>query len=221
MTVQAHEQSSARVGPLPLLAWLLIQLAALGLAAGRVPLAARFPAAAETFALDEMLVSQVVFAAMLSPVLLKDLASSFASILTSLPFISLSGYLAAATVGGEIRSAIVVAAWLVTLYAWQRVFRSHQSKMIFVAIANLLTLGLPLIWLVRADATGTTPTPDHARIVLTFSPTIAALNGARGPTVFPFYLFAVAASGVALIVYAARARSSAARQLIHRKLSTM
>jgi hypothetical protein len=212
------DEPTPRLGPL--LAWLLIQLAALGLPCARVPLSARFPSAAETLALDELLVAQVVFAGMLSPVLLKDWRSFAASILTALPFISLSGYLASATIAVESRASLILCAWLVLLWLWQRALTSRHAGIILVATANLLTIGLPLVWLVRWDASATVPQLDRAPGIYVVSPTIAALYPARSSTAFLFCLFAVGGSGVALVTHAVLIGECVVRQVIHRKLST-
>src|SRR4051794_35664528 len=64
---------SARIAPL--IAWLLIQLLALLLAAARVPLWARFDGAIESWALCWMLAMQVGASALLFPWLMSDLRS--------------------------------------------------------------------------------------------------------------------------------------------------
>ena len=153
-----------------------------------VPLSARFPSAGEAIAPGgnargaSRLRCDVVAASA------QNIESCAASILTTLPFIALSGYLSTATIRAQARAAIVVSSWLVLLYAWQRVLRLRKSTFILVAAANLLTIGLPVIWLVRIETSGTMPRIDEAHLVCMFSPTIAAVNAATGSSVFLFSL---------------------------------
>src|SRR4051794_2325066 len=148
------------------LVWLLVQLAALGLSAARVPLAARWPADGEALALEQMLVAQTVAAGMLFPALLRDPRSCAVAILTSLPFVQLAALLSSTTFAHAAPAAGLALLWLVTLCAWRAAWSrmtttpaptrpptiTPRAELLGVAVANALTIGGALAWFAAADA---------------------------------------------------------------------
>jgi hypothetical protein len=99
----------------PLLLWLLIQLSALLLAAGRIPLAAQYPAPAEMLAAQVMAVVQVTAAAVLMPYLMRDAASSVVVVATAWPFAVLAGVLSALAAPTVALAGASVTVWLLAL----------------------------------------------------------------------------------------------------------
>src|SRR5688572_24474358 len=126
----------------PLVVWLGAQLAAIALAAARVPLAAQYVEPAEHLALHLMLGVQVVVASLLFPFLLRDVRSVVQIVATAIPFQLAAAYLAGHGMSEVVQPAGIVLAWLVTLGVWAMVIRSMRAQMLGVAVASLLTLGL-------------------------------------------------------------------------------
>src|SRR5207302_11501671 len=75
--------------------WTGIELIPLALATTRVPLAARFPAEAEIWAPQEMIIIQILASALLFPWLLPSWRAALAIILSSVPMLWLAGLFAA------------------------------------------------------------------------------------------------------------------------------
>jgi hypothetical protein len=131
--------------------WMAIQLIALALAAGRVPLSARFPQPAESMATVEMLVAQIGSASLLFPLLLKDFRRFVLAAAGAWPMLFL-----AADLGGEPFLRVAVAAgfvsvWLLTLYIWVLAIRSSRWISIVIAIAALWTIGGPVLLYLHAE----------------------------------------------------------------------
>ena len=117
-----------------------MQLVALALAAGRIPLAAHFIQPAEAIAVEEMLLAQFAISAMTFPFLLRDARCCMAMILTGTPMLQLAGVLAGAPLPRLAGAWICLALWLTSLAVWRAALPARQQPL-GVAIANLLTLG--------------------------------------------------------------------------------
>jgi hypothetical protein len=134
-----------------LLLWMAIQLIALALAAGRVPLSGRFPQPAESMATVEMLVAQIGAASLLFPLLLKDFRQFVLATAGAWPMLFL-----AADLGGEpflhvAAAAGFVSLWLLTLYIWVHVLKSDYAISIALAMAALWTIGGPVLLYLHAE----------------------------------------------------------------------
>jgi hypothetical protein len=128
-----------------LILWLLVQAAALGLAAARVPLSAHFPQPAERQAMAEMLIAQIAAAAVLFPLLLQDWTAFGLAEAASWPMLDL-----AALLGGQPPARIAWAAgyvtlWLATLTLWQKILGQSPWQRLAVGLASLWTLGGPVL----------------------------------------------------------------------------
>jgi hypothetical protein len=143
--------------------WLALQLAALLLAGLQVPLSDNFPRPAESMALDEMLVVQVGFAALLFPILLPNLPTAVIAIVATWPLVQLAGALAAVEPLRVFLSGAYVCGWLALLALWRSILPCHKSRMFGVAVAALLSIGAAVLWYLRAEFVTEQINPDWAR----------------------------------------------------------
>lgn len=137
----------------PLFVWLVIQLLALSLGVFGVPLAARV-VQPEQFALHLMLVTQVVAAAMLFPLILRDESTSAMAILAIAPFIQLTSYLSAIPLASASLAGAYVALWMTTLAMCRPMLRMQRNEMLAVACALALSVGGGLVWYLHTELRG-------------------------------------------------------------------
>jgi hypothetical protein len=131
--------------------WLSVQLAALALAAGRVPLAARYPAAGERLALDLVLVTQVAVSSLLFPWILRDRTATTFSIALCWPVLALALALSGLPPSHLLGAAGYATLWLAALAAWRVALRSQKAQLVGVSIATAWAVGGPLLWYLRAE----------------------------------------------------------------------
>jgi hypothetical protein len=134
----------------PLFVWLMIQLAALALAAARVPLSANFARPAERLATHEMVIVQFVGAALLCPFLLRGPMACLALCLTAGPMLLLAGILSATPIATSLYLWAGCVLWLTALWMW-RAATSQRMHAPLVAIATLLSAGALLLCYLRAE----------------------------------------------------------------------
>jgi hypothetical protein len=126
----------------PLLVWLAVQMLALGLAAFRVPLSARYPRPEESLAVHVLVVVQIGAAALLFPFLFRSITSSIVVIASSIPFIQLAAFLATFTDNRRLAlCALYLTFWLTGLAILNAALRSQKAKMYGAAAASLISLG--------------------------------------------------------------------------------
>ena len=125
----------------PVILWLAVQLAALALAAARVPLAAKYPRPEELLAAHLMLTVQVSASALLFPYLMRDWRTAASVIATAWPFLMLASTLAAVPVGRAVAAGAYVTLWLVALAAWAPLLTRPQLQSMGVAFAALVSVG--------------------------------------------------------------------------------
>jgi hypothetical protein len=154
----------------PLIVWLAMQLAVLAIGAGGVALSGGWPRPPEQFALDEMLIAQLVFTAMLFPYLLASLWSAVAIILTALPMLQIAGFLSVTPMDRLGVVAGFVALWMIALALWQ-IALPLRWQLPGAALAMLYTLGGGVIWYLQKDFS----TPAHRSI---FPPLMTPLPAA-------------------------------------------
>jgi len=135
----------------PLFVWLLVQIGALALAAGRVPLAARYPSTGERYALYLLLGAQVGFAALLFSWLLRDLYAAVLAIASCWPALALAVMLSALKPGALLIAGGFVTLWLAVLTAWRFALRSERWQLIATAVASTWAIGGPVVWYMRAE----------------------------------------------------------------------
>lgn len=168
--------SASRSFTAPLFLWLLVQLAALGIAAARLPFCAGLHRTVEQYAIGEMLAMQIVAASMLFPFLLRDWRSTLALIVTSAPYLLMAGFLSATPLATLTVLWIYLTLWLLTLALWRSVLLPRRF-LPAIAIVNLLVLGIPICHYLHAEySTGAWPlwltgaTPLTAALTLIASP---------------------------------------------------
>ena len=138
----------------PLLVWLLIQLLALTLAAARVKLWARFAAAGEIYAFDELIVAQFITSSLLFPFLCRSSRSTLAMILSSVPMIALAGFLSWSGLERCGWIALNLALWMASLHAWWRVVEGSPFALIAVAIAGSMNIAAPIVAYLSVETRG-------------------------------------------------------------------
>lgn len=161
----------------PLLAWSLIQLAALALAASRIPLSANYMRAGERVAVEWVLAAQVAGAAALFPLLFRSWRSALVLAASSWLFLALASGLAALPAGRTVAAGTYVTAWLAALALWQVALPPDPSgKWHFTAaaVATMLCAGGPALWYLAAEFAppGVAAPPADGR----FGPMLAALD---------------------------------------------
>jgi len=149
-----------------LIVWLLIQLAALALAASGVRLSADFPEPPRSIAVHEMLIAQFVGSAMFLSVLFRGgWRAWLAMVITAGPMLMLAAWVARLPMPAMMLPWGEVGLWLMTLALWRAVVarrnasgakdlgsRSVGSSSVLTAFALLLSAGGLLWWYLHADA---------------------------------------------------------------------
>ena len=175
-----QEHALALTGPLAL--WVALQLAAVGVAVLRVPLAAQYPEPAEGMAAYLVTGVQVVGAALLFPFLLRDGRNAAVIVASAWPFLLAAGYLAGRSPAELARPAVYITVWLAALAAWAPALKTRRARAAGVAVAGLLALGGAALRYLRlefaAGHAGATLTPESASPLLS---TWANLEGSSTP----------------------------------------
>jgi hypothetical protein len=189
----------------PLFCWLVIQLLALSLGALRVPLAARLPPPGEQYALHTLLVVQVIAAAALFPLLMRDAASSAMAILSIAPFVQLAAYLSSVPLARAALAGLYVAIWLATLALCRSMLRGRRAEMLGVACAAALSIGGAIIWYAHTESRDVAPI-DWSRDGLfgAVLGAVAQLEATRVPLSPWFLAIALLSISAALAVLARR-----------------
>ncbi len=123
------------VSPGGVLLWVVPQAAAIGLAAANVPLWAHHPWPRTSLAVDELVVVQMVTAALLFPLVFKTLWTTVACLAVTLPFDAAAQLLAVAPPVPTATAAAWVAVWCIGLHFWAVAYeKSHLSSWMIVAV---------------------------------------------------------------------------------------
>jgi hypothetical protein len=130
--------------------WLALQLCALALSASRTMLWARSPRASEEMALAVMLITQIIAAALLLP-LLRGRRTFLILAATGWPMAQLAAFAADASLHHVILGEIYVCAWLMVVHVWSRLISSPPGRLYASAIAMLLSLGGPVLCYLSID----------------------------------------------------------------------
>jgi hypothetical protein len=150
----------------PLFVWLVIQLIAIGLAAARVKLWAKFSAEGETVALDELLVAQFIASSLLFPFLCRDFKSTIAITLAGVAMCGLVGILSFNSLDTCGQCALNLLMWLLGLAVWWKVVNawtrgikgnlplSPTAALIAVAVVSSLNLCGPILAYFQAESNG-------------------------------------------------------------------
>lgn len=147
-----NPSNSAASDPVaPLLIWLAIELAALALAAFRVPLAAVYPQPAEFQAVRNMLAFQFVFATLLFPWLLRSWRIAIPAIFAGCIFLLFAAALSAWELRDVMPAIVLLSLWLVFLTAVNCICPLPRWRMVLCAIASVYVIGGPLLWYLQLD----------------------------------------------------------------------
>jgi hypothetical protein len=128
------------------LLWLLVQLAALSVAALGIPLAAKYPQPAEVLATHVMLATQVAAGALHFPYILGDWRTAAGVIAAAWPFAATASVLSATPLNTTAAAEAYVSIWLFGLALWCAVLPGPRSKSYGVAVAATLTVGGGCLW---------------------------------------------------------------------------
>lgn len=121
--------------------WAIVQLGALGVAAARIPLTARYSATGEQWAVEVMLVTQVGLSSMIFPQLLRGWRSTGVSIGISWVFMELAAFLTDYSFPNVACGEAFVTIWIFTLAIWNQALSSERSKSFAAAVATTMSFG--------------------------------------------------------------------------------
>jgi hypothetical protein len=134
--------------------WLALQLGALGMGAGRVPLSGRFPQPAEGAATVEMLAVQIIASSLLFPGLFKNFSRWALAAASAWPMLRLAALLGGEDVVRVYAAAGYVTVWLATLAVWRWALGTERNQMIGVAAAALWAIGGPVLLYLHGEYGG-------------------------------------------------------------------
>lgn len=135
----------------PLLVWLAVQMAAMALAAWRVPLWAKHPPTSDPLAVHVLLSVQIIASALLFPLLLRGFGRALAAIAVTWPMLLGAGAIAAVEPSGLLRAAAFLTVWMAVLAEWARVLTDRRHRLIGVALAGGLTVGEVVLRYLQAE----------------------------------------------------------------------
>ena len=200
---------------IPVIVWLLIQLAAIALAASGVELSANFPRPARSLAVHEMLIAQFAGSAIFLSVLFRGgWRVWLAIVLTAAPMLMLAGWLAQMPIGRVMWAWGEVGMWLTALALWNAVVSGpgtrYENKVpgwlcvgfrsILPALAMLLSAGGLVLWYLHAEFRPATPFP-----LLRSFPLFSALRRLGGlDTTLPLHSTTLM-TALALVILATKA----------------
>jgi hypothetical protein len=163
-------------------AWVMIQLGALGLAAGQVPLADEMARPVEGVAIQEMVIVQAGAAGMLSPVLFRNVGTTLALVASTWPFLQLASMLSATPGGRVVSVAIYLAMWMGALGLAGSMLRSERARLRAVALATSFVISGPLLGYLRHefDARDDGARESAIAVLVGASPITGSLNVLNG-----------------------------------------
>ena len=153
-----------------MLVWLLVQLAALLLAAYRVPLAAQYPQPGEFQAVRLMLAVQFSALALLSRWMLRTRGSALAVSAAGWAMLLAAAVLSAWTIRAALPLGAFLTAWIV-IFATLAHVRSIRLQSIIMALAGAYVMGGPLLWYLQLEFASAL----SANAGLSFGPLLAAI----------------------------------------------
>jgi hypothetical protein len=150
--------------------WLLVQLAALAVAAFRIPLAAAYPQPAELQAVQILLVVQFAWVSILFPALLKSWAMAWVAAASAWVLLILAAALAAWPMSQVVPVAVFLSLWILIL-ATLGAALPWRWQLIASAVATTWILGGPLLEYLRNDV----GSPLQVGTNVAWSPLMSAL----------------------------------------------
>jgi hypothetical protein len=200
--------------------WLLVQLAVLALAAGRVSLSARFPEPAEQAATMEMLVAQIALACLLFPALFRTGSHWLLATASVWIMLRLAALLGGESTTGVYAAASYVTCWLATLAIWRLVLRSERWQLIAAAAAALWAIGGPILLYLHAEYGGASQIwPSEpgfwAAVGGPIWGAVARLPSQHLPLPADIPLATLLISGFVFALFRIRQTAASSRQVIH------
>jgi hypothetical protein len=181
--------------------WLAWQLTALGLAAFRIPLSARYPAAAEQWALGLMLVAQIAGSVLLFPILLNSAGSTLIAIALAWPICELASFLADADLRTFAVGELYVSTWLIVLYLWRRFTIRAIPQSYLSSLVALLTFGGPLLAYLHTEFNSNSTSSFWPRAAF-LGPIVGVLSQIQtGPAQFESWLILIVLGAAAPLIF--------------------
>jgi len=194
--------SARTLGNVPigvLFTWLVIQLAALGVALARVQLWASVPRPADVIAINVVLSCQVIAVGLLFPRLCCNWRTMSVVVLSAFPLIELAGFVSQTATFQMLAASLALAGWITALWlATPWVARHRTRVMRAVAVSGLLSIGGPVLVYVQLESQLGLSFDWHR--AAWFGPTMAVLQTANDPRPADS---AVAVIGMTILVGAA------------------
>jgi hypothetical protein len=162
--------------------WLGAQLAAIAVAAARVPLWARVPPTVEQLALTILVATQIGAASLLFPNLVRGKSTLLIAIATAWPLAELATFLADAAPSQLVAQEAYVSVWLVVLHVWAGNLRGIAAELLGAAIAVMLSFGGVLLVYFHGDFGDTSPLAHWPRQEL-LGPIMGAVGQVGPPPV--------------------------------------
>jgi hypothetical protein len=161
-----------------LLPWLVLQLLALALPTLQVPLSDDFPRPTERVAVQEMVIVQVLSAAMLFP-MLRNVPTTIAVIASTWPFLQLAGMLAGTPAPRLLCATLYLAMWMITLALANSMLRSRRARLRAAAFTTSFALAGPLFWYLRHEFASDAAANEWLVVASPILSVFAILNRAR------------------------------------------
>jgi len=159
------------VDVMPVLAWILIQLAALGLGASGLPLWAHHPLPRESIAVDEMVAIQIAATAMLFPVFLVNAQTTVVIAALLWPFLHLAGILSGTPEVALLLACTSISVWIAGLGSCKAGLNSPAATMLGVCLAQTFSIGGVLLWYLFQESRGGGSAPAEL-----FGPLVGAIR---------------------------------------------
>jgi glycerol uptake facilitator-like aquaporin len=146
MTTVPVDSSSAPRNARLIAFWLIAQLAALALAASRISVSARFFQPAERMAVEEMLVIQLMAAALTFPLLLQNLYLACVVMITAIPMLLLANTLSRYALAQLLPVVGYLELCLLAMATWAHLLRNLRSQLIGIIASTTLILFSLVLW---------------------------------------------------------------------------
>jgi hypothetical protein len=148
------ESPSTDISPAASLLWLGLQVGALALAAGRVPLYAEYPQPGEFHALTILTVVQWLGMALLFPVLWTTWRGAASVAASGVVMLLFAGALSVSSASAILFQALYFALFVSVVFVWGEFARTIRRKMILAAVLAIVNLGGLLLAYLREDLSG-------------------------------------------------------------------
>jgi hypothetical protein len=152
--IEKDGRSSILRLPFSIALWFLPQLIILLATLFHVPLWLNLPIRMDDLVLPALLCVQILAAAMLFPVLLKDWGSTAAMIVVAWPLVQWGAFVSAVPAGQWVSGGAYLSLFLLVLGTWNRVLRSEAMRFTAAALVTAVTAGGALLAYLEAEFSG-------------------------------------------------------------------